>query len=370
MNNSVCSVKENTMKRISVFSVVVLVVLAFVSAAWALPFPITDVRALGMGGAFVAAGEGIGAVQYNPALLGEDTTLEVVIPNLVARVEDQLGLADLIDDLNNLNLPADSTQAIAILNKLDQGGGIDIQASGTIGAAFSAFGIGAGVGYNTMILGNASPLNIDATVAGIADTSKNLLRYDATQFNQLILTGAKGFGNIIVGANLRQLDATVYTDEVSLFSDPDVGIGDVTEGVEQDETATAIDVGVLFGLVPMVDIGIMAKDINGPKLGSIEFEPRYRIGASVSLPMITLAADYDLSDKTVDGATEYQEWAIGAEFDVWAIALRAGMSNNTSLGGSPTLLHLGAGLGFLDIGVAYAEEGDYYMAGVNLALGF
>jgi hypothetical protein len=33
------------------------------------------VRALGMGGAFVAAGEGIGAVQHNPALLGENTTL-------------------------------------------------------------------------------------------------------------------------------------------------------------------------------------------------------------------------------------------------------------------------------------------------------
>ena len=79
---------------------------------------------------------------------------------------------------------------------------------------------------------------------------------------------------------------------------------------------------------------------------------------------------FDISDKSVDNAAEYQEWAIGAEFDVWAVALRAGISNNTSLSGSPTMIHLGAGLGFLDLGVAYAEEGDYYMARVNLGLGF
>jgi hypothetical protein len=220
-------------------------------------------------------------------------------------------------------------------------------------------------------MGSATPIDIDTTVAGIADTTNNnRLEYGAIEATQLVLTGAKSFGNIIVGANLRQIDATVYYDNLSLFEGPGVGSGDIADGSEEDETATAMDVGVLFGLVPMVDVGIVAKDFNSPKIGNIEFEPRYRIGAAVRLPMVTIAADYDISDQTTDVAAESQEWAIGAEFDVWAAALRAGMSNNTSLSGSPTLLHLGLGLGFLDLGVAYAEEGDYYMAGVNLALGF
>src|SRR5680860_966991 len=155
MNNSIGSVKENTMKRISVFSVVVMVVLAFASAAWALPFPITDVRALGMGGAFVAAGEGIGAVQYNPALLAKDSTVGVVLPEAVIRLEDHIGLVDLIDDLNAPSQT--STGALAILTRLKEGGALDVQTSAAAGAGFGLFGISAGVTYSQLIYGTAYP---------------------------------------------------------------------------------------------------------------------------------------------------------------------------------------------------------------------
>ncbi|MDF1525819.1 MAG: conjugal transfer protein TraF [bacterium] len=358
------------MKRISIFTVVVLVALAFVSAAWALPFPITDVRALGMGGAFVAAGEGIGAVQYNPALLGKDSTVGVVVPEIVARIEDHIGLVDLIDDLNNAVDTADTTQMIAILNQLDQGGALDIQASAAAGAGFGLFGISAGATYSQLIYGTAYPDHIYTTQdAGLLDSANNTLELRGMEARQIILTGAKSFGNIIVGANLRNIQATVFSDSESLFSDPGIGIGDVTAGTEQDESATAFDVGAVMGLTPLLDVGIVAKDVGGTDLGVVEFDPRYRVGAALHLPMITVAADYDVT-KDDTGGTDYQDWALGAEFDVWAIALRAGLSNNSGLSAAPTLIHLGVGLGFLDIGAAYAEDGDYYMAGVNLSLGF
>ncbi|MDF1536323.1 MAG: hypothetical protein P1S46_07460, partial [bacterium] len=82
----------------------------------------------------------------------------------------------------------------------------------------------------------------------------------------------------------------------------------------------------------------------------------------------TVAADLDVTENDESG-TKYQEWALGAEFDIWAIALRAGMSNNSGISGAPTLLHFGLGIGFLDLGFAYAEKGDYYIAGANLGLG-
>lgn len=355
------------MKRVSVFFMVVMVTLALSSPTWALPFPITDVRALGMGGAFVAAGEGIGAVQYNPALLAKDTTVGIVVPEVVARIEDHIGLEDLINDLNAPSQT--STGALAILGKLKEGGALDVQASGSVGAGFGLFGISAGVTYSQLIYGTAFPSSISTDPADLPDTNLNQLQYGAVEARQIIFSGAKSLGNIIVGANLRNIDATSYSDSEWLFGDPGTGLGDITDGLETDETATAIDVGAVMGLTPLLDFGIVAKDINGPEIGVLELDPRYRVGAALYLPMITVAADYDITEDDT-GGTDYQDWAIGAELDFWAITLRGGLSQNSGLSGAPTLIHLGVGLGFLDIGAAYAEDGDYYMAGVNLGLGF
>jgi hypothetical protein len=355
------------MKRVTVLTITMLVILAFGATAWALPFPITDVRALGMGGAFVAAGEGIGAVQYNPALLAKDATVGVVFPEVVARIEDHIGLEDLINDLNDLG--PSNISVIPILNKLAEGGATDVQAGGSIGAGFGILGISGGVTYSQTIYGTAFPSAINTVVANLTDPNFNQLQYGAIETKQIIFTGAKSFGNIIVGGNLRQIDATSYEDSQWLFDDPGTSVGDITDNELSSETATAIDVGAVMGVTPLLDFGIMAKDINGPDLGLLDLDPRYRVGAALYFPMITVAADYDLTEDDA-GGTDYQDWAIGAEFDVWAIALRAGLSNNSGLSGAPTLIHLGAGFGFLDIGAAYAEKGDYYMAGVNLNLGF
>jgi len=356
------------MKRIVVVPFVIVAAMMFISAAaWALPFPITDVRALGMGGAFVAAGEGIGAVNYNPALLGKNTTVGVVLPELIVRVEDHIGMADIIDDLNDSAQTV--TGAIAILNRLDQGGATDINAYGGIGAGFGIFGISGGVTYADLIFGTAFPDNIDTTPGGLINPANNTLEFRGIEARQLIFSGAKSFGNIIVGANMRNIKATTYTDSENLFSDPDIGVGDVTEGIESDERVIAWDVGAVMGLTPLLDVGIVARDVGGTDLGVVEFDTRYRVGAAFYLPTLIIAADYDITEDD-EGGTEYQEWAVGGELDLWAIALRAGLSKNSGLDGAPTLVHFGLGLGFLDFGVAYAEEGDYYIAGLNLNLGF
>ena len=362
------------MKRISILSITAILALAFASAAWATAFPITDVRALGMGGAFVAAGEGIGAVNYNPALLGKGATAGVVLPDAVVRFEDHIGLVDLIDDIDNAVSVGDTNSIIAILNELDEGGATDINAYAGIGAGFGIFGISGGITYASLIYGTAFPANINTDTSGppgtgLTDPANNTLELRGIEARQLIFSGAKSLGNIIVGANMRTINATTYTDSESLFSDPDIGLGDVTDGIESDESVVAWDVGAVMGLTSLMDVGIMARDVGGTDLGVIEFDPRYRVGVAFYLPSLTIAGDYDISEDDV-GGTEYQEWAVGGEFDVWAIALRAGISNNPGFSGSPTLLHFGLGLGFMDIGAAYAEEGDYYMAGVNLNLGF
>ena len=352
------------MKRISVIIMVLGVSLALAPAAIAQPFPITDVRALGMGGAFVAAGEGIGAVQYNPALLGKDSTAGVVIPQLTVRIEDHIGTIDLIDEFNDPTTTL--TRQIEILNDLEDAGAVDVNAHGAIGVGFGAFGLSMGFTYSDLIFGTVYADNVTATLL----TQTATIEFRGLDARQIIISGAKGFGDFAVGGNLRSIDATTYTYSENIEDNPDIGLSEIIDGAESSESAFALDVGVFTNLLPTLDIGVMARDVNGPKLGDIEFDPRYRIGAALHLPVVTIAADYDVGDNSLEGAADYQEWAIGAEFDIWAIALRAGLSNNTALDGAPTMVHLGLGLGFIDIGAAYAEDGDYYIAGVNLALGF
>ena len=357
------------MKRFWIFTVVGLMCLALGTTASAAPFPITDVRALGMGGAFVAAGEGIGAINYNPALLAKDSTAGLVIPEAVVGVADQIGLVDLIDDLNNAADVFDTTQVISILNQLAEGGAADITAYLGAGVGFGIFGFSAGVTYADLIYGTAFPDNIDTTLPGLLLPANNTLEFRGIEARQLILTGAGSFGNLTVGANMRNIDATVYSDSESLFSDPDIGLGDVTGTSITDETVIAWDVGAIMGLTSVMDLGIVVRDLGGTDIGNVKFDPMYRLGVAFHLPTFTIAADYDLSENDSIG-TAYQDWAIGGEFDVWVIALRAGMSHNSGASDAPTLLHFGLGLGFMDLGVAYADEGDYYMAGLNLSLGF
>jgi hypothetical protein len=352
------------MKRIAVLSLTAALVLGLAASAMALPFPITDVRALGMGGAFVAAGEGIGAVQYNPALLGEQTVVSVVLPNTTGRLEDHAGMIDLIDDYNSVSGATSTLDKIAILNEIDNET-VDLTGNTAIGVGFGAFGLDLGVTYSDLIYGIVSATNVTAT----ANTQDATINFEGIQAKQIILSGSKSIGNVVVGANLRNIDATTYNYTENIADNPDISLSDVTSGSESSESAVAIDMGVLFGLVPMVDIGIVARNFNSPKLGDIEFDPRYRIGAAVNLPTVTIAADFDLTEDD-QGGSKYQEWAVGAEFDLWAVALRVGLSNNSSLSGAPTLTHLGLGLGFMDLGFAYAEKGDYYMAGLNFGLGF
>lgn len=354
------------MKRLLSAASIFLFLLLTAGGAGAEPFPITDVRALGMGGAFVAAGEGIGAVQHNPALLGKNTTVGMVFPEVIARVEDHMGLIDIIDDLNNLG-PEDP-DAAAILEKLEGEEGLNVQGNASAGVGFGVLGLSAGISFSRHVYGTALPYSISTT--DLTNEANNRLEMAAMDASQIILSGAKSLGSMVFGANLRQIDATMYSQDQWLFDDPDTGILDFSEGAETEESATAIDAGFFVNLLPTVDFGIVARDLNGPELGEVEFDPRYRAGVAFNLPALTFVADMDVNDSSIEGETEYREWALGAEFDLAFFALRAGMSKNTGLSGAPTLFHAGMGLGPLDIGAAMADGGDYYMAGLNLAIGF
>jgi hypothetical protein len=339
-----------------------------------------------MGGAYVANGSGVASVNYNPAALREGGAMEILLPNVNLRVDDHIGLEDLVNDLNDPAVASSPTLAINVLNRLDAGGSFD-----GVGYAGAAVGVNLAifsyaVGYSDLIEGSIALTNVDTTPAGVLDPSNNLLSYGALEGQQLVFTGAFDLGGITVGINARQIEATTYTFTQNVFTDPEVSFDALDQGVEADADDTAVDIGVLFDLGPMLRVGAVGRNINEPEFdlaggGKLVLDSRYRAGAAFKVGGLKVSADMDLTEADMDltevesfGGTKYQEFAVGAELKLPVVALRAGLSQNTAESDDPALFHAGLGLNFpvlkIDVGGMIGESGDFYAAGANLTFGF
>lgn len=347
------------MKRSLIVILLTLLLLAPAVSALAQPLPVTDARALGMGGAFVAAGSGITAVQYNPALLGEGKLVELSVPEVMVQIEDQGGLIDAVDAL----APAGSISQVAALS----GKLVQLEGNAAAGVGLQAFGIGLGVTYSRLVSGEVMPV-VDTIIP-----TNTYLYFAGLETTQLIFTGAKELGPVTLGVNLRQISGTSYATTINAYNNPDIDLDTVTSGGETDVSGTSFDVGAVLPLVPTLDVGLVIRDANEPDLDGVKLERSIRAGAALNLPFILVSADYDISVPEDAQGNENKSWAVGAELDLPILELRGGLSDN-GLDGAPTVTHLGVGLGGelfkLDIGAAYADGGDYYAAGVNLAMKF
>jgi hypothetical protein len=329
-----------------------------------------------MGGAYVAAGSGISSVQYNPALLGEGKLVEVSVPNVVLQIQDQGGLIDAIDGLNTFPSPAyastqDFVDAVAALD----GKMVQLEGNYAAGVGLQAFGLGLGVTYTQQVLGAVTPIISNVNIGDpVGILSDNYLMYLGLELDQVIITGAKELGSITVGANLRQINGSAFMNTANIFGGPDIDLDSVTTGADTDVSATSFDVGVVAPLGPGFTVGAVMKDANEPDLADdITMERSVRAGAALDLPFAMVTADYDIIVPEDVNGDENKGWAIGAELDLPILELRLGMSDN-GMEGAPTLTHMGIGLGAelfkFDVGAAYADDGDYYAAGVNLSVKF
>lgn len=363
------------MRRIVILSFAVVLLAGSAASLQAFPFPYTDARALGMGGAYVANGSGAASVNYNPAALLSGGRIEIVVPNLNVRVDDHGGLVDVVDQIGNLDagIPAEAAQIAGLLTGID-GDAVDLvgYATATLGMNFP--GIGVAFGYSDLIDASVQAIVGSTNIAAPAAT----LFYGALEGQQVVITAAKDFGGVKIGANLRQVESTTYFNVEDLLTAPDIDLDAVTEGVEVEDDFTAIDVGILVSLTPLLEVGLVGRNVNEPEFDTFisteQIEARYRAGAALDLAALRIVADMDLTEVESFSGTKYQEVAVGAEFKLPVLALRAGISQNSAESGDPTLLHAGVGLGFpvlkIDIGGMMGDSGDFYAAGANLTLEF
>jgi hypothetical protein len=376
--------------------------------AQAAQFAVLGPRALGMGGASVAAVNDSTAVYWNPAALANTRKVDIRIP-ASAGARDYMGLNKNWDRINTIydEINAGNTSNVNELQKLlldmDRPGSVtNIDVSGGLLASFpvysSTMAISAlGIGYaeivptvDTVNLGTATIQNNNSAVTAIG----LVLAEPAISF-------ATPLGNyILVGANAKMIYASTFLHSDIIRTGNFDTFRTTMNNSETKSSKPSVDAGILLKPIASLDLGVVGRYLNSPsfpiagtvavKSGfgvvsivpssgqEIELKPQYRAGiAWKPFANLTLSADYDLTkNKSFSENAEDQTVAGGIELTMLdeILTLRAGAYKN--MANDLANIVYTAGLGFrifalrIDIAGAYDFKEQEAQASASLALRF
>lgn len=364
-------------------SLFVALLAAVAAPASALEWHVMGARALGMGGAGVAAAQGPLAAYWNPAALGRPTSnaYGIQVPFGVhaaltgSVIEGAKNLKTLKDACASGGACTDADIALA-LNKLnDPGNGLRVDAS--FGTDFKIGKLG--------IFFNGS---LDMGAVPQVDTTKNTTLTIQDNASKLIVKGAHigelgaGYGHelpfapgLYLGGNLKVMTAQVgYVDYRIVSNSSNQGniVSKLKDGARKS-TNFGVDVGALWDLNRSFDgmalqprIGIVGRNLNNPKFkqpaaataagfaDKFTVNPQVRMGVSISpFKWWNIAADVDLTrNLTPVDKVASRQFGVGTEINVfnrdWInIPLRVGLMRNTAETSAGTMFTAGTGLNFL-----------------------
>ncbi|MEK6699065.1 MAG: conjugal transfer protein TraF [Nitrospirota bacterium] len=399
------------MKRFC-FVILAIVFLLAPALSHATQFSIVGPRALGMGGASVAAVNDSTAVYWNPAALADFKKFEIRLP-VSAAIRDHMDLSNTWDRINAIYALAqtgDSTaltelrQLILDLDKPNSTTDIDASAGVLVSIPFgrstiavSALGIAYAELYpmvdtyntNTSILlppDSITNNNTEITGIGIAAAEP------AVTFSTAI--GEQFF----IGANAKMIQASTFVHSQSITTGDFSTFIDNLDASETRSSKGSIDAGILFKPMKSLNLGLVGRYLNSPSFpiqglfavdtgaavtevflsGEIELKPQYRAGiAWKPFERLTLSADYDLSkNKSLTELYEDQTLAAGVEFTLpkEIFSIRGGMYKNLADSNSNMVYTAGFGIrAFIlrvDIAGAYDFDEKEGQASASLALRF
>jgi len=379
--------------------------------ATALPFAGVDARSLAMGGTGVAAGSVANASTFNPALLAasredEDFNLSLAF-GVSAR--DEFDMIDAVDDLQG-PLLTDFTAAIDAFTAAPAiGVGSTAEQVQIAGDALTAgitnldnkpIDLGANVGFNLTIPGETLGMSIFVNARGLASGAVNIDTADTTAITNVIsdaasltpvtdpfasgmastldLTGAAvtegglALGTKLFGIAIGVTPKVVSIDTISSSQSLKTADTSVPSDTAESFSDANFDVGVAidFGLFKIGGVGknMIEQEYTLQNGQKIIIEPQMRAGIAFDYGWVTLTMDQDLTVNkgvittgvaAVDELKESQYTAVGLEFDLALVQLRAGMrSDNT--GNTDDVLTAGIGihaLASVDLAVAGNDNG-------------
>jgi len=382
--------------------------------AQAEPFAVVGPRALGMGGASVAAVNDSTAVYWNPAALAHFRKVDIRIP-VSAGAQDHIGLRDKQDRIKDINARVqlgDLTAADemkALLNDLDKPkSGADIDLSGGLfisipigksAIALSLSGLGYAGVYPTVDTFNqdtTTPLN--PQYIGNNNTAVTGIGIMATE--PAISFATSFWDKVFIGANVKKIYASTYVNSQEISADSFDTFIDEFQESKTESRKDSVDAGILLAPVQSFRLGVVGRDLNSPSFpvqglfaqknqitgdvaisqasDEIKFDPQYRAGlAWQPFKTLTLAADYDLKkNKTLTPGYESQIAAVGLEKTLLSEYFNLRVGANKNLADSDAKTVYTAGLGLRLFALRFDVAGGYDFAerqgavSVDLALRF
>ncbi|MFP5382666.1 MAG: conjugal transfer protein TraF [Gammaproteobacteria bacterium] len=181
-------------------------------------------------------------------------------------------------------------------------------------------------------------------------------------------------GLLSLGVTPKMLDITTYeyTANTEGFDDADI------ENFETTDSGFDIDVGAVYKMSADAQwqYGVVVKNLIGgsystkPNIGTprkIDLDPQLRAGVARMTNRTTLAADLDITKNTgTTGGDSTQFLALGAEYDLKYLQLRAGYRANLASSSVGDVMTAGIGLGPVDLTAVVGDD----TVGAFLQLGF
>lgn len=377
-------------------------------------FPVVGPRALGMGGASVAAVNDSTAVYWNPAALEDFRRFEVRLP-AGAAIHDYIDLQDKWDRIDVIQDAVDAgdysaafelRQLFLDLDRPNAAVNIDANAGLLVSVPLESSTVAVsllGIGFaelhpaiDTLHLNTS----ITSTFDNIALNDSAVSAFGVVTAEPAISFATSAGEHVLLGVNAKMVYASTFLHSAMTRSgDFDTFIDDMNNSETKSHKAS-IDAGILYKPLNGLAIGLVGRYLNSPSfpasglvavkgpagdvtlLGGagreIEIKPQYRGGVAWKpFDNLTLSADYDLSkNKSFTENTEEQTIAGGAELTVLreVLSLRAGAYKNTANPLANIVYTAGLGLRILafrlDLAGAYDFDEQEAQASLSVALRF
>lgn len=395
---------------------VLCVILFLPLYAYSQPFTIVGPRALGMGGASVAAVNDSSAVYWNPAALAGLKKLEIRIP-AGAAFRDHISLQDKwdriieIEDLINAHDPQALNEFDQLLTELERPGtGTDLDANtglyiaipfsrSAIAISSPAFGY-AGL-YPTIDIYNRN------TAASPPPPADSIVHNNSAVTGMGMITVEPTFSfatrlweKVLIGVNAKMIYASTF------IHSENIRIGDIDNFIDNldasrtDSNKAGLDAGIVIKLTESLSIGVVGRNLNSPSFpisgyiaqrqddgdvttiytdGELELEPQYRAGVAFRpVSYLTLSADYDISKNKSIGIPGYEDQTAAAGLEITLpkeiISIRGGVYKNQADSDSNPVYTAGLGIRLfflrVDVAGAYDFREQEAQVAASLALRF
>ena len=366
-----------------IFAVAVISFLSFTGTALSAEFIILGPRALGMGGAQVAAVDDVTAVYWNPAAIAACRQANFSLPlgiqiaeynditGTLSDIDDVLGGYDLDDPEIYLD-PAKITQIIDLFGKLDEPG-TELAAHGNIGLLFSrgntAFGM-----LDLAYLRGWVDMDMDRIEAELPAHPNSIANNESRatalglESREFIATYTTRQGQVFIGTNAKYILGRSYYKSVSVADEDN----DFDEDLEKmSDSNFAFDAGLLHPLPGSnLKAGLVVRNLNSPSFsyedGVVELKPQARAGIAWRAGMnLLIACDLDLTEnETMTPGYDSRTLAVGLEKKTPGgnLALRAGVYKNLAESDADPVFTGGIGIGSpqlkFDIGAGISPGPD------------